>query len=146
MLWTDLETRNLPQRSCPSLGNLYPTFQGSSSSSLFNRPEPYILTGFRLPLLAKATEVLVLHQVALRQVDSDVRLFFRCRLSGLARRRRFWMTGCQRNMAVNFIDHGDNDPKWRLNLLLQGPESSAREGRTKFDAKATLDSRGIHRQ
>ena len=52
------------------------------------RPEPRILEGFRLPLLAEVTDVFVLHEVEPSQVDGDIRLFFRHKFSELARRRR----------------------------------------------------------
>jgi hypothetical protein len=38
------------------------------------RPEPRIQEGFRLPLLAEATDVFVLHEVEPSQVDHDIRL------------------------------------------------------------------------
>ena len=37
------------------------------------RPEPRIREGFRLPLLAKSTDVFVLHKVKQDQVNSDIR-------------------------------------------------------------------------
>jgi hypothetical protein len=123
---------------------------------LTGRPESRIQEGFRLPLLAKATRVFALHEVESSQVDSDIRTFFRHRLSEIATPRRGlygWPTKeqvdllCDRAAGlfvyaaaiVEFIDHGDNDPKWRLDLLLQSPESSTRQGKTKFAANATLD-------
>ena len=42
---------------------------------LTGRPEPRITIGFRLPLLAKMTDVFVLHDVEPDQVGSDIRLF-----------------------------------------------------------------------
>jgi len=53
---------------------------------LTGRPEPRISEGFRLPLLAKMTDVFVLHHIEPDQVDSDIRLFFRHRFSELADR------------------------------------------------------------
>ena len=44
---------------------------------LTGRPEPRISEGFRLPLLAKMTDVFVLHGVEPNQVDSDIPLFFK---------------------------------------------------------------------
>ena len=52
------------------------------------RPEPRIQRGFRLPLLAQATDVFVLHEVESSRVNSDIRLFFKHRFSELASRRR----------------------------------------------------------
>jgi hypothetical protein len=54
---------------------------------LTGRPEPRISQGFRLPLLAKITDVFVLHQVEQDQVDSDIQLFFKNSFSELAGHR-----------------------------------------------------------
>jgi len=50
------------------------------------RPEPRIKTGFRLPLLANATNVFILHDVRPSLINDDIRLFLKHELSGLARR------------------------------------------------------------
>jgi len=122
-----------------------------------SRPEPRIREGFRLPLLEQVTDVFVLHKVESSQVNSDIRLFFRHRFSELASRRRGldgWPTEDQLDLlceraaglfvyavaTVRFIDHRNNSPKKQLNRLLDSPESSAFEGKTKFAANATLDS------
>ena len=55
---------------------------------LTGRPESRISEGFRLPLLAKMTDVFILHMVEADQVDSDIRLFFKNGFSELAGRRR----------------------------------------------------------
>ena len=124
---------------------------------LTGRPEPRIREGFRLPSLAKATYTFVLHQVESSQVDSDIRLFFRHGFSELAARRYGlddWPIKSQLDLlckraaglfvyavaTVKFTDHGDDDPKLGLDLLLRSPESSAHEGGTKFNAATTLDS------
>ena len=121
------------------------------------RPEPRIQEGFRLPLLAPATDVFVLHEVESSLVNSDIRLFFKHRFAELAGRRRGldgWPTKeqldvlCERAAGlfvyavatVRFIDHKNNSPKRQLDRLLGSPESSAFEGKTKFTASATLDS------
>ena len=120
------------------------------------RPEPRIREGFRLPLLAKATDVFILHEVEPTQVNSDILLFFRHKFSELAGRRRGlddWPTKEQLDLlckraaglfvyavaTVKFLDHKNNNPKRQLDLLLQSPESSIREGRTEFKANTTLD-------
>ena len=121
------------------------------------RPEPRIRTGFRLPLLAKATDVFVLHGVEPSQVNNDIRLFFTHRFSEIATRRRrldSWPTEEQMDLlceraaglfvhavaTVRFIDHKNNNPKTQLDRILQSPESSVREGKTRFNATTTLDS------
>ena len=52
------------------------------------RPESHILQGFRLPLLANATDVFVLHEVEPGQVNNDIRLFLQHSFSELKRYRR----------------------------------------------------------
>jgi len=121
------------------------------------RPEPRIRTGFRLPLLAEATDVFVLHEVELGQVNNDIRLFFTHRFSEITTRRRGldnWPNEeqldllCERAAGlfvhavatVRFIDHKNNNPKTQLDRILQSPESTVREGKTRFNATTTLDS------
>jgi len=121
------------------------------------RPEPRIRTGFRLPLLAKATDVFVLHGVKPSQVNNDIRLFFQHRFSEIAIRRRGlnnWPTQeqldllCERAAGlfvhavatVRFIDHKNKNPKTQLDRILQSPESTVREGKTRVNTNTTLDS------
>ena len=121
------------------------------------RPEPRIREGFRLPLLAKATDVFVLHEVESSQVSSDIRLFFRHQFSELRGRRHGldgWPTEeqldflCQRAAGlfvhavatIKFIDRQNSNPRKRLNILLHSPENSVYEGKTRLKAKTTLDS------
>jgi len=124
---------------------------------LTGRPEPRIREGFRLPLLAKATDVFVLHEVESGQVGSDIRLFFRHAFSELKGRRHGldgWPTEEQLDLlckragglfvyaaaTVKFVDNQNGNPRKRLDLLLQSPENSVREGKIKFKANTTLDS------
>jgi hypothetical protein len=124
---------------------------------LTGRPEPRIREGFRLPLMAEATDVFVLHEVEPSRITNDIRLFFRHELSWLAHRRgglEDWLTTehldilCERAAGLfvyavataNFIGGVVSDPKNQLDRILQSPESSAWEGKTKFKANATLDS------
>ena len=121
------------------------------------RPEPRIQDGFRLPLLAPATDVFALHKVESSQVSRDIRVFFKHRFAELASCRRGldgWPTKeqldalCERAAGlfvyavatVRFIDRKNNSPKRQLDRLLESPESSVFEGRTKFMANVTLDS------
>ncbi|KAF9642938.1 hypothetical protein BDM02DRAFT_3176389 [Thelephora ganbajun] len=124
---------------------------------LTGRPEPRIRGGFRLPLLAEATDVFVLHNVQPSRVNNDIRLFFKQGFVELARRRQGlddWPTReqldllCERAAGlfvyaaatIKSIDRRNNDPKEQLDRLLQSPESSAREGKIKLKASTTLDS------
>ena len=120
------------------------------------RPEPRIREGFRLPLLAEVTDVLVLHEVEPTQVDRDIGLFFRHKFSELKRRRRElddWPTDEQLDLlgeraagffvyamaTIRFIDQGNKNPKKQLDRLLQSLETGF-EGRTKLRGNLTLDS------
>ncbi|KAF9642942.1 hypothetical protein BDM02DRAFT_3124013 [Thelephora ganbajun] len=124
---------------------------------LTGRPEPRIQEGFRLPLLAEATDVFVLHNVESSLVSNDIRLFFNQGFLELAQRRQGlddWPTReqldllCERAAGlfvyaaatIKFIDRRNNDPKEQLDRLLRSPESSAREGKIKLKASTTLDS------
>ena len=123
---------------------------------LTGRPEPRIQTGFRLPLLADFTDVFVLHNVKPNLVNTDVRLFFKRSFSEIACRRPGlddWPTKenldllCKRAAGlfvyavatVKFIDHKNNPPKEQLDLLLQSPEKTLYEGKTRLRANTTLD-------
>ena len=120
------------------------------------RPESRIKEGFRLPLLADATDVFVLHEVEPSQISSDVRLFFRHSFSELKRLRRGlddWPTEeqvdilCERAgglfvhamATVRFIGERNNSPKKQLDRLLQSQGSSVLEGRTRLKTNTTLD-------
>ncbi|KAF9644487.1 hypothetical protein BDM02DRAFT_3102845 [Thelephora ganbajun] len=124
---------------------------------LTGRPEPRIRRGFGLPLLAEATDVLVLHEVEPSRVDSDIRLFFRHGFQEIGYRRGGlddWPTKEQLNVlceraaglfvyavaTIKFVDHRNNDPKEQLDRLLRSPESSAREGKAMLKPNTTLDS------
>ncbi|KAF9644549.1 hypothetical protein BDM02DRAFT_3121687 [Thelephora ganbajun] len=124
---------------------------------LTGRPEPRIPEGFRVPLCAKVAYVFVLREVESIQADSDIRLFFKQSFLELTRRRHGldeWPTEeqldllCERAAGsfayavatVKFTDQRNNDPKDQLDRLLRSPRGSAREGKTKFKANATLDS------
>jgi hypothetical protein len=123
---------------------------------LTGRPEPRIREGFRLPRMAEATDVFVLHDVEPSQVDGDMRLFLRHEFSELASRRHGldgWPTEeqldllCERAAGlfvyavatVKFVGNAYSSPKKRLDLLLQSPGSSSHEGKTKLKANTTLD-------
>ena len=123
---------------------------------LTGRPEPRIHSGFRLPLLAKVTDVFVLHNVKPTLVNDDVRLFFKQSFLEIARRRSGldnWPTKEQLDLlckraaglfvyavaTVKFIDHKNNPPKQQLDLLLQSPEITLYEGRTRLRENKTLD-------
>ena len=112
---------------------------------LTGRPEQRIREGFRLPRMAEVTDVFVLHEVEPRQVESDIRLFFKHSFSELATRwpeLEDWPTKDQLDLlceraaglfayavaTVKFVDRRNNDPEEQLDRLLKSSESSAREG------------------
>ena len=114
---------------------------------LTGRPEPRISMGFRLPLLAKITDVFVLHEVEPDQVGSDVRLFFNSSFLELAGRRDGldnWPTEEQLDRlcgraaglfvyaaaTVKFIDDNKRSPRKQLKILLQSQKIGDHEGRT----------------
>jgi len=120
------------------------------------RPEPRIRTGFRLPILVDLTSVFVLHDVDPPLINSDIRLFLRHELSGLAERRRLgkWPSDeyidllCSRAAGlfvyavatIKFLDSKTHLPKHRLDVIIKLPECTAPEGKTRFRPETTLDS------
>ena len=113
---------------------------------LTGRPEPRISIGFRLPLLAKMTDVFVLHEVEPDQVGSDIRLFFKNSFLELAKRRDGlggWPTEgqldqvCRRAAGlfiyaaatVKFIDNNRKNPRRQLEFLLKLQKIGAHEGK-----------------
>ncbi|KAF9779846.1 hypothetical protein BJ322DRAFT_1129720, partial [Thelephora terrestris] len=120
------------------------------------RPEPRIREGFRLPLLAKATDVFILHEVEPDQVNCDIGLFYKHNLSEIKRRRQIldnWPVEEQLDLlcgrvaglfvyamaTVRFIDQKTKNPKTQLDRLLQSQDSGP-EGKAKLRANSTLDS------
>ena len=120
------------------------------------RPEPRIRSGFRLELLRPLTDVFVLHDVQPSLINNDIKLFLNHELSGLARRRCIsgWPTDehvnllCRRAAGlfvyavatVKFLDSKTHLPKQRLDIIINLPECTIPEGKTRFDTKTTLDS------
>ena len=119
------------------------------------RPEPRIREGFRLPLLAQATDVFVLHEVEPSRINSDIRLFFERKFSELKGRRGLdgWPSGeqmdllCERTgglfvhavATIRFIEQRNVNPKKQLDRLLQSLDTRF-EGKTKLKVNTTLDS------
>ena len=124
---------------------------------LTGRPEQRIRAGFRLPLLVEAADVFILHEVEPKQISSDIRCFFEDSFSELACHRSGldnWPSRgqmdllCERAAGLfvyavatfKFIDSRTHSPRNRLDLLLHLPGRTYYEGKTKFNAKTTLDS------
>ena len=120
------------------------------------RPEPRIRSGFRLELLRPLTDVFVLHEVQPSLINNDIQLFLKHELSELARRRCIggWPSDehvellCQRAAAlfvyavatVKFLDSKTHPPKQRLDTIVNLPECTVPEGKTRLNSKTTLDS------
>ena len=120
------------------------------------RPEPRIKTGFRLPLLEDVTDVFILHDVHPDLINDDIRLFLKHELSELAQRRRLegWPSDkhvdllCRRAAGlfvyaaatIKFLDSSAHLPKKRLEAIVNLPERTDHEGKTRFGSRTTLDS------
>ena len=119
------------------------------------RPEPRIREGFRLPSLAQATDVFILHEVEPGEVNSDIRLFYKQNFLEIKSRRHGlndWPTEEELDLlcqcagglfiyamsTVRFIDQKNKYPKTQLNLLMWSWEGGS-EGRVKLRAHTTLD-------
>jgi hypothetical protein len=118
------------------------------------RPEPRIRTGFRLPLLEPLTQIFLLHEVELSNVDSDIRLYLMQKLTAITKRRSDvdlpnpWphdneITALARKSSglfifastlVRFIESEHHKPDKRLQLILSKMGSTRHEGRTGIDA------------
>ena len=124
---------------------------------LTGRPEPRIRTGFRLPLLAEVTDIFVLHDVQPNLINNDIQLFLRQSLLEVANGQvglDGWPTEedvdqlCEQAAGlfvyamatIRFIGRGSIGPRAQLERLLQSPESTTHQGKTKLTPKTTLDS------
>ena len=98
----------------------------------------------------------VLHNVEPSLVDSDIQLFLKHSFLEISRRwggLDGWPTKedidqlCERSAGlfvyavatIRFIDYKAYNPKRQLEILLRRQDSTAREGKTKFNPKTTLD-------
>ena len=117
------------------------------------RPEPPIRTGFRLKSLRPITEVLRLHDVQRSSVDSDIKLFFRTRLSDIAKTRsdcdfaQDWPGSssidilCKKaagffiyaSTVTKFVSSKNRMPTEQLDRITSLPQSTAHEGRSGID-------------
>ena len=123
-----------------------------------SRPEPHIQEGFHLPLLAKATDVFILHGVKHSEVNSDIHLFYKHNCLEIRNHRHGldnWPTDeqldllCERAAGlfiyamatVRFIDQKNKNPSTQLDQLIQS-QGSGSEGKAKLklNENMTLDS------
>ena len=120
------------------------------------RPEPRIKTGFRLPLLVDSTDIFVLHDIHPSLINSDIRLFLHHELSELAQQRQIdgWPSEDDLNLlchraaglfvyavaTIKFLGSTTHLPKKQLNAIVNLPECTVAEGKTRFHHNTTLDS------
>jgi len=117
------------------------------------RPEPRIRSGFRLKLLRPITEVLRLHDVKRSSVDSDIKLFYRVRLTEIAKTRsdcdfaQEWPNPSDINIlcekaaglfiyastVVKFVEFKNRTPTEQLDRIISLPQSTVYEGRSGID-------------
>ena len=117
---------------------------------------PRIKAGFRLPMLVDSASVFFLHDVDPPLINSDIRLFLKHKLSGLAARRQLgrWPSDehidllCRRAAGpfvyavatAKFLDSNTHLLEHRLDVIVKLPECTSPEGKTRFNPKTTLDS------
>ena len=117
------------------------------------RPEPRIRTGFRLPLLDPFTQIFLLHEVKLSDVDEDIRLYLQEKLAAVAKRRSDldlsdpWPCGQDltaltkkssglfifASTLVRFIESEHHEPNERLRLIITPSNNTSHEGRAGID-------------
>ena len=117
------------------------------------RPEPRIRTGFRLPLLESITQIFLLHEVELPNVDKDIQSYLQEKLTAVAKRRSdldiSYPWPCDRDLTTltkkssglfifaatlaRFIESEYHEPDERLQLIVTRPESTVHEGGAGID-------------
>jgi hypothetical protein len=118
------------------------------------RPEPRIRSGFRLPLLEPLTQIFLLHEVELVNVDNDIRLYLTQRLTTIAKQRSDldlsdpWPHDTEiaalarkssglfifASTLARFIESEHHEPNERLQLVLSEASGTMHEGRTGIDS------------
>ena len=121
------------------------------------RPEPRIRTGFRLPLLEPLTQIFLLHEVKLSDVDGDIKLYLQDKLTAVSKQRSDldlsdpWP--CDQDLAtltkkssglfifastlIRFITSEHHEPDERLQLVITSSDSTVHEGRAGIDSLYT---------
>ena len=121
------------------------------------RPEPRIRSGFRLAALRPITEIFKLHDVIRPLIDTDIKLFFRTRLTDIAKNRSHcditedWPLSsdidiiCEKaggsfiyaSTVVKFVASPYHQPQKRLAILVSLPQNTAHEGEFGIDSLYT---------
>ena len=117
------------------------------------RPEPRIRTGFRLPLLEPLTQIFLLHEVKPSDVDQDIQLYLREKLTAVSKLRSDLNLSdpwpCEEDLTtltkkssglfifastlVRFIESAHHEPNERLQLIITPLDSTVHEGRAGID-------------
>ena len=117
------------------------------------RPEPRIGPGFRLPLLEPFAEIFLLYEIEISSVDDDIRLYFRQKLSAVAKQSgdfdpfNPWphdddVATLTKNSSglfifastlVRFIESEHRGPGENLQLVIPPLDSAIQEGRARID-------------
>ena len=117
------------------------------------RPEPRIRSGFRLKSLRPITEVFKLHNAERSSVDSDIKLFFRTRLTEIAKARsdcdftEAWPSSSDINIlcekaaglfiyastVVKLITFRHRTPTEQLERIISSPQNTTHEGKFGID-------------
>ena len=117
------------------------------------RPEPLIQTGFRLPLLEPITQIFLLHEVELSDVNEDIRLYLQAKLTVIAKRRSEFDVShpwpCDQDLTTltkkssglftlastlaRFIGSEHHEPDERLHLIITQSDSTVYEGGAGID-------------
>ena len=118
------------------------------------RPEPRIRSGFRLPLLKPFTQIFLLHEVALTDVEGDIRLYLTEKLTGIAKRRsgldlpEAWPSDKDITVLVRkssglfifaatvarFVESEHHEPGERLRLTVSKADDTSYEGTSGIDS------------
>ena len=121
------------------------------------RPEQRIRSGFRLVTLRPITEVFKLHEVKRSLVDVDIKLFFRARLTDIAKNwshcdvTEDWPLSSDIDIlcgkaaglfvyastVIKLVASRHHQPPKRLALLISLPQSTAREGESGINSLYT---------
>ena len=117
------------------------------------RPDTRIHKGFRLPLLEPLTQIFLLHEIELANVDEDIGLYLQEKLIAVAKRRSdFDLTDswpCEEDLTTltkkssglfifastlaRFIESEYHEPIEQLRLIVNSPNSTTHEGRAGID-------------
>ena len=117
------------------------------------RPEPLIRSGFRLPLLEPITQIFLLHEVQLSDVNEDIRLYLREKLTEIAKQRSDFDISnpwpCDQDLTTltkkssglfifaatlaRFIGSQHHEPNERLQLIVTHSDSTVHEGGAGID-------------